>query len=787
MNHLSGLYKGSRSSQTVVMLLALAALYLASRYSYLLFHTTAEVFSVVIGFILLALVWNTRHWMNNNYLFLLGVGLACSGGIDLVHTLAYKGMNIFPGYDANLPTQLWIAARYLQSITLLAAPLSLGAQIAPASRPKWEVSVFALYLLITLSLLVVVFAGWFPVCYVEGRGLTPFKIISEYVINGILLGSAVLLWQKREHFEDNLVWTLIAAIGATMLSELMFTFYVGVYDFSNLLGHIFKIIAYYFIYLAIIRTGLQRPYELVFRDLDHQKQRYRLLFENMIEGFSLNEVITDKNGQAIDARILAVNNAYESHTGLKPQDVIGRTLLEVMPHMDTSQIEPYIRVALTGEPLSFEYYSTTQKRHFHTRVFSPQAGQFAMVQEDITERKNAELILNTINAELERRVQERTAEVQNLYLIQTRLTERLELATSSAQMGIWDWDIQNDLLVWDERNYHVFGIKKEDFSGAYEAWLKRVHPDDRALGDESIQKALRGEKEYNIEFRAIWKDGSIRWLKGNGLVICDERARPIRMVGVNYDITERKQAEQKLSETNAALEKALQIKNEFLSAISHELRTPLTGILGMTETLQLPMYGSLTERQVKAVGVIEKSGERLLELVDDILEYTNLQNEEFSPIIGECSLGDVCLSALKTAQTLSARKNQKTSFQMNPEEIILQTDARQVKQFLLHLLKNASKFTSEGGEFGVNVNGNREDHWVAITVWDKGIGIKEEDFPKLFTPFTQLDASLSRQYEGSGLGLALVKQISERLGGNVSVASVFGEGSRFTVTLPWND
>ncbi|MFN8384136.1 MAG: PAS domain-containing protein [Anaerolineales bacterium] len=130
-----------------------------------------------------------------------------------------------------------------------------------------------------------------------------------------------------------------------------------------------------------------------------------------------------------------------------------------------------------------------------------------------------------------------------------KLAERLNLATHAAQMGIWDWDIQKNELVWDDQMYRLYGLKPNEFGGAYEAWLHGVHPDDRAPSNEASQMAVRGEKEYDTEFRVLWPDGSLHWLKANGQVFRDEKGNPLRMVGVNYDITARKQAEIRLSES----------------------------------------------------------------------------------------------------------------------------------------------------------------------------------------------------------------------------------------------
>ena len=235
-------------------------LYLTSLQSYILFHSLAEIFSIIIGCSIFILAWNSQRRLDNNYLLFLGIAYLFISGLDLIHTLAYKGMGVFAGYDANLPTQLWIAARYLQSFSLLISPVFL--------RRKLDVQ-FVLwgYVAFTALLLTTIFAGVFPVCYVEGAGLTPFKIASEYIITLILLASVALLLRNHDAFDSEVLRWLIISLLLTIGAELAFTSYISVYGFSNLVGHFFKIIAFYFTYKAIIEMGLERPHRLLFRNL----------------------------------------------------------------------------------------------------------------------------------------------------------------------------------------------------------------------------------------------------------------------------------------------------------------------------------------------------------------------------------------------------------------------------------------------------------------------------------------------------------------------------------------
>ncbi len=247
----------------VPWLIFTAVLYTVSLYSYLLFHNLAELFSIVVAAAVFMLTWNTRRFMDNDFLFFIGASYLFAGFIDLFHTLTYQGMGILPGSDANLPTQLWIAARYLQSLSFLAAILLIRRRIDPRLL-LGGLSV------VTALLLLSIFAGLFPDSYVNG--LTPFKKISEYIICAIFVTAGLRLMREGELFDPRLHRLILLSIGFTILAELTFTLYINVYGLLNFLGHIFKILAVYCVYKSVIETGLNRPFDLLFHGMKKREQ-----------------------------------------------------------------------------------------------------------------------------------------------------------------------------------------------------------------------------------------------------------------------------------------------------------------------------------------------------------------------------------------------------------------------------------------------------------------------------------------------------------------------------------
>jgi hypothetical protein len=253
----------SRLFYTVLVISGLVGLYLTTHINYLLFHSIVEMISIIVAAAVFIVTWSSIRYINNPYLITVGISYLFIGFIDLLHTLAYKGMPIFTDYD-YYANQLWIAARYLESLTLLISfALLLG------DHKVSKKAVVATYLAITTLLLASIFY-WkiFPACFVEGKGLTPFKVYSEYAICTILFCSLFMLNKNRDKFRPNVYQLLFFSIIMTIISELAFTFYISNYGISNIVGHYFKLFSFMLIYQAVVTIGIKDPYQLIFNDLN---------------------------------------------------------------------------------------------------------------------------------------------------------------------------------------------------------------------------------------------------------------------------------------------------------------------------------------------------------------------------------------------------------------------------------------------------------------------------------------------------------------------------------------
>ena len=333
--------------------------------------------------------------------------------------------------------------------------------------------------------------------------------------------------------------------------------------------------------------------------------------------------------------------------------------------------------------------------------------------------------------------------------------------------------------------FDISGYEVQEALGTM--FLDGIHPDDRDRNLEVFAPMLAGEVDScRHDVRYLRRDGGFVWVDLYARQMKDAEGNYIGMVGTLNDVTERHEHEDRLMKANAALSRASRLKDEFLSNMSHELRTPLNNILGIVESLSEHIYGALEPRQAKALALVEASGRHLLDLINDILDLSKIEAGKMTLDIMPTSVAQLCSAALALVRNAAHQKQLQVTQTISPEATTLLVDQRGMKQVLVNLLSNAVKFTPTGGTVRLDVSVDAKAGTMSFAVIDSGIGIAEADQGRLFQPFTQVDSSLSRQYNGTGLGLALVRRMVElHEGGRVTLQSEAGKGSCFTVTLPW--
>ena len=489
--------------------LLLLGLYLASRHSYLLVHSLAELFSIIVAGGIFMLAWNSRRMLENSYIQFLGIAYAFVALLDTVHTLAYPGIDIFAGNGTNLAAQLWIAARYVQAGSLLAAPLLLGRKL------NLNLLVLCFVLVVSLLLASIFYWGIFPTCFVAGTGLTTFKKVSEYVISLVLLGSVVLLFRRRHDFDGDVFALLVASVLVTIGSELAFASYADAYGLANLIGHFLKIVAFYLIYKAIIETGLARPYDLLFRDLKQSEERLR----TVVSGAPVILWSADRDG----VFKLAEGSGLDK-LGATADQLVGRSLFQVFEN--TPEIAKDSRRALEGASLTSIVevnHAVFESRYAPIRNENGEVTGVIGVAIDITERKRAEEAL---------RESERTYR---------QLVESLN-------EGIWVIDGENKTTFVNPRMAEMLGYAPEAMHG------KDMFSFMDGQGAETARRLLERRREGVTElhdFEFIRRDGSRLYASLATSPITDAAGKYVGAIAGLQDVTARRRAEDTVRQSEA--------------------------------------------------------------------------------------------------------------------------------------------------------------------------------------------------------------------------------------------
>jgi signal transduction histidine kinase/CheY-like chemotaxis protein/HPt (histidine-containing phosphotransfer) domain-containing protein len=375
------------------------------------------------------------------------------------------------------------------------------------------------------------------------------------------------------------------------------------------------------------------------------------------------------------------------------------------------------------------------------------------------------------------------------YLAQ-RSAERLTLATRAGGVGIWDYDPVNNRLVWDEQMFHLYGIVPDQSTGTYERWQAGLHPEDRERSEAEIAAAIRGDSDFDTEFRVVWPDGSVHHIRALAQIRRDAGGKALHVIGTNWEITAQKQTELSLKESEARYrlsseqaDAANRAKSEFLATMSHEIRTPMNGVIGMTGLL---LDTELTGEQRHFAERVRASGEALLSLLNDILDFSKIEAGKLELEMVEFELGSVLDNLMATVAGLAQAKGIELMCVVDGRiPPVLRGDPGRLRQILTNLVGNAIKFTAKG-EVAVRVVLEEETESecvLRVKVRDTGIGIPADKVGIVFDKFSQVDASTTRKFGGTGLGLAITKQLAELMGGAVGVNSADGQGSEFWFTV----
>jgi two-component system, cell cycle sensor histidine kinase and response regulator CckA len=755
----------------VIFLLAITRMY-----SYLLFHLIVELFSILIAFTILILVWNLRGLRDNLFLKIIGAGYASAACIDLMHALTFKGMNIIAGYGANLPTQLWIAARYLQAISLLSAPL--------AARKKLSISIMLpAYAAISLLLVYVSFSGYFPECYIEGVGLTRFKILSEYLIIAIIIASIVLLRRVRSTFTDTTYRLIMASSLSMICAESAFTAYLGVYDLANMVGHMLKLAAYYCLYRALFVAGIRDPFNTLFKEL---KQSERSLIESrdsvqrqveertreLRENEERLRRITDSAHDAvimIDSRGLITfwNPAAEQILGWCSGEAMGKSLQELIAPEGCRDAYraafPEFQRMGRGDVIGkcTELFAKRKDGHEITVDLSLSATlqndewHAVGIMRDISERKRAE------------------EELRNALLFNKHIID-------SAQDGIivYDCDLRHKL--YNPFMAKLTGLKSSGVLGRTPMELFPYMVENGVVDD--LKKTLNGEEVPPRKFQdKIPETGRYGWVVQSNAPLRNAKGDIIGVLSIVRDITDQEKTTEQLHHAQK-----MEAIGQLAGGVAHDFNNMLTVIsgfsnLGLMESEPSSYHSEYFEEIIKA-------SERAAQLTQQLLAFARKQTISPQAI----DLNETASAIHNMLQRLIGEGIQLT-LHSKADLWRINMDPTQVDQILANLCVNARDAISDTGKIiiemqNVTVDTNYgENHldavpgdYVKLSVSDNGCGMNKETISRIYEPFF----TTKEVGKGTGLGLATVFGIVKQNMGFINVYSEPGEGTAFSIYLP---
>jgi signal transduction histidine kinase/DNA-binding response OmpR family regulator len=361
--------------------------------------------------------------------------------------------------------------------------------------------------------------------------------------------------------------------------------------------------------------------------------------------------------------------------------------------------------------------------------------------------------------------------------------ERLNLALESGRIGIWTWDIIDDDFYFEEQFCSIFKTTSKSFNRRFNDFLLLVDEVDRDQVSRYFQQSVEGGDDIEFEFHGDSLKNAGKVFKIRGKAYRDVHEKVTKLTGVCWDVTDQLERQRSLVEAKDKAEEIAKLKARFLATMGHEIHTPINGMMGMITLLKEHKLGG---KEKKLVDVLERSTNNLLRIINDVLDHSKLESGKFHLSHESFYFPEILEDVITTYQYQAIEEGVTLSYEIDknvPEYI--NSDPSRISQIFCNLVGNALKFTHKGYvKVKVSASSFEGDKFrLHVSVEDTGIGISEKDIPKLFHSFTQLDSSESRRYEGTGLGLVIVKQLCQQLGGDVTVDSVLGKGSCFLFSI----
>jgi PAS domain S-box-containing protein len=736
----------------VPLLLSLPLIGIA-QYNFLLFHTLAELFAILVAFLIGVVAWNTFQFSRNHYLMYLGCGYLWVGLLDSLHTLSFPGVGVFEVDGMNTTLGFWIGTRLLEVVVLLTAPFFLR-------HTLWRTPASIGFGLFSLALILAIWRGVLPEFHVTGMGLTPVKLFSEYLIILLLGGALLHIWIRRTLMEPRILLLMFWSIGLTMASELMFTQYVSPSDLVIMVGHLFKLASYWLIYAGIVQTGLEEP----FRILARGAHTYDAIPEPVL--------LVDRGGLVHEANHEALRTAQRAE-----HELLGRSCHELFHDPEiSSQDCPVCQSIHSGRAgnISVALQGTGEWREITLSPVLSAGMRQGMVQviRDITEQKRNEAEIIRHRLELQSQVQKRTAELEENRRILSNLISNLP----GAMYRCWNDEDWTMLFVSDGIRA-LTGYSAQSFLDNKVSLARDViDPEERERVWREVQEGLARDGSYQLTYRIRTAEGVTRWAWEKGIGIYDDQGNLVSLEGFITDMTERKQAEEALLQTSSRLALMNQELEGFNYSVSHDLRGPLRAIDGFSLILEEEYSDLFDSRGHDYLRRVRRAALKMGRLIDDLLQLSRVGRGELAR--EAVDLGELARQSLAQLQ----ESNPEVAAEIRVEDGLHAHGDRGLLQVVMdNLIGNAWKYSSRKSTVHIQVGSMPHNGSPAFFVQDRGAGFNMDYADKLFGAFQRLHSD--EEYEGTGIGLATVHRIIQRHGGTIWAESTVDQGSTFYFTL----
>jgi PAS domain S-box-containing protein len=466
---------------------------------------------------------------------------------------------------------------------------------------------------------------------------------------------------------------------------------------------------------------------------------------------------------------IRVNQRFSDITGYHPEELAGRNFAEITHPDDIDLDEQQGNDLIAGRRGPY----TMEKRYLK------RGGGIVWVRMTVTLARTKSGAPHRLIG-----VIEDISDVMRAEQALKRSEARLQEAQRIAHLGAWEIDHGDGSRVWSDEVFAILEIDRHSSGNFYLAFENAIHPDDKDRVARVYAKALADHTPFDMAYRIVMADGRIKFVDVHGRTFYDSDGNPVRSVGTVQDITDQKLGEIALRQAKESAEMANRAKSDFVANMSHELRTPLNAVLGFAQLLETEIAGPVTPQQQTYLGFIKAGGEHLLALIKDILEFAKIDAGRIGLKIDRTDPLQVIAAVLPLIERMAAARDislhtPRADLQDCP---CVMADHVRLRQILLNLVSNAIKYNRRGGRVDVTCQ-PLADGFIRISVADNGQGIPPERQAELFTPFNRLGAE-AQAIEGTGIGLALAKRLSEIMGGRIGYRSIYGAGSTFWVDLP---